>query len=64
MDFMKTFLVICLVVTIIAGLYYLVKSLVIVGLLIVIVLGLCPPTNSSQSATFQVKSTIILNNIF
>ena len=36
MDFMKTFLVICLFVTIIAGLYYLVKSLVIVGLLSVI----------------------------
>ena len=40
MDFMKTFLVICLVVTIIAGLYYLVKSLVIVGLLSVIGIGL------------------------
>ena len=40
MDFMKTFLVICLVVTIIAGLYYLVKSLVIVGLLTVIGIGL------------------------
>ena len=36
MDFMKTFLVISLVVTIIAGLFYLVKSLVIVGLLSVI----------------------------
>ena len=40
MDFMKTFLVISLVVTIIAGLYYLVKSLVIVGLLSVIGIGL------------------------
>ncbi len=33
MEFMKTFLVICLVATIITGLYYLVKSLEIVGLL-------------------------------
>ena len=40
MDFMKTFLVISLVVTIIAGLYYLVKSLVIVGLLTLIGFGL------------------------
>ena len=40
MDFMKTFIVICLVATIIAGLYYLVKSLVIVGLLTVIGFGL------------------------
>ena len=40
MDFMKTFLVICLVVIVIAGLYYLVKSLVIVGLLTVIGIGL------------------------
>ena len=40
MVFMKTFLVICLVATIIAGLYYLVKSLVIVGLLTVIGIGL------------------------
>ena len=40
MDFMKSFLVICLVVTIIAGLYYLVKSLVIVGFLTVTGLGL------------------------
>ena len=40
MNFMKTFLVICLVAIIIAGLYYLVKSLVIVGLLTVIGIGL------------------------
>ena len=40
MEFMKIFLVICLVVTIIAGLYYLVKSLVIVGLLTLIGFGL------------------------
>ena len=36
MDFMKTFLVICFVAIIIVGLYYLIKSLVIVGLLTVI----------------------------
>ena len=40
MDFMKTFLVKCLVVKIIAGLYYLIKLLVIVGLLSVIGIGL------------------------
>ena len=40
MDFMKTFLVTCLVMIIIAGLYYLAKSLVIVGLLTVIGIGL------------------------
>ena len=40
MNFMKTFLVICLVAIIISGLYYLVKSLVIVGLLTVIGIGL------------------------
>ena len=40
MDFMKTFLVIFLVVTVIIGLYYLVKSLVIVGFLTVTGLGL------------------------
>ena len=53
MDFKETFLVICLVLKIIEGLYYLVKSLVIVGFLIVIVLGLCPPTNSSKSEYLQ-----------
>ena len=37
---MKIFLVICLVATEIAGFYYLVKSLVIVGLLTVIGIGI------------------------
>ena len=40
MDFMNTFLVICLFATVIAGFYYLVKSLVIVGLLTVIGIGI------------------------
>ena len=42
MNILKIFLVICLVATVITGLYYLVKSLVIVGLLTVIgiVIGL------------------------
>ena len=37
---MKIFLAICLFATVIAGFYYLVKSLVIVGLLTVIVIGI------------------------
>ena len=37
---MKIFLVICIVAIVIAGFYYLVKSLVIVGLLTVIGIGL------------------------
>lgn len=37
---MKIFLVICLFATVIAGFYYLVKSLVIVGLLTVIGIGI------------------------
>ena len=37
---MKIFLVICLVATVITGFYYLVKSLVIVGLLTGIGIGL------------------------
>ena len=37
---MKIFLVICIVAIVIAGFYYLVKSLVIVGLLAVIGIGL------------------------
>ncbi len=40
MNFMKILLVICLVATVIVGFYYLVKSLVIVGLLTVIVVGI------------------------
>ena len=40
MNILKIFLVICLVATVIAGFYYLVKSLVIVGLLTVIVIGI------------------------
>ena len=42
MNILKIFLVICLVATVITGFYYLVKSLVIVGLLTVIgiVIGL------------------------
>ena len=37
---MKIFLVICIVAIVIAGFYYLVKSLVIVGLLTVIGIGI------------------------
>jgi hypothetical protein len=37
---MKIFLVICIVVLLTVGLYYLVKSLVIVGLLTVVGIGL------------------------
>ena len=37
---MKIFLVICLLIILIAGIYYLVKSLVIVGLLTVIGIGI------------------------
>ena len=37
---MKIFLVICLFATVIGGFYYLVKSLVIVGLLTVIGIGI------------------------
>ena len=40
MEFMKIFFFVCLVLTIIAGLFYLVKSLVIVGFLTVIGFGL------------------------
>ena len=40
MDFMKTLLFLCLIASIIAGLYYLVKSLVFVGFLTVIGIGL------------------------
>ena len=40
MNIFKMFLVICLVATIIAGFYYLVKSLVIVGLLTVMGIGI------------------------
>ena len=39
-NFMKIFLVICIVAIVIAGFYYLVKSLVIVGLLTVIGIGI------------------------
>ena len=40
MNILKIFLVICLVTTVITVFYYLVKSLVIVGLLTVIVIGI------------------------
>ena len=40
MNILKIFLVISLVATVIAGIYYLVKSLVIVGLLTLIGIGL------------------------
>ena len=40
MNILKIFLVICLVATVIAVFYYLVKSLVIVGLLTAIGIGL------------------------
>ena len=39
-NFMKIFLFICIVAIVIAGFYYLVKSLVIVGLLTVIGIGI------------------------
>ena len=40
MNILKIFLVICLIATIIAGFYYLLKSLIFVGLLTVIGIGL------------------------
>ncbi len=40
MNFMKILLVVCLVTIVIVGLYYLVKSLVFVGFLAVIGIGL------------------------
>ena len=40
MNILKIFLVICLVATIIAGFYYLLKSLIFVGLLTVIGIGI------------------------
>ena len=40
MSFLRIFLVLLIVTTVIAGFYYLVKSLVIVGLLTVIVIGI------------------------
>ena len=40
MNIFKIFLVICLVATVISGFYYLVKSLVIVGLLTVMGIGI------------------------